>query len=91
MALEQHTRVVDAPVKTTQRLAAVDALRGLLIIFMALDHANHFVAQKHSASEIWNSCFLSWPGRGAPSAIPAATGSVAFRKSRRCNVMNASR
>jgi uncharacterized membrane protein len=35
------------------RLLPVDALRGLLIVLMALDHANHFVAQKHPASEMW--------------------------------------
>ena len=33
------------------RLAAVDALRGLIIVFMALDHANLLVAQKHSPGE----------------------------------------
>jgi len=35
------------------RFFAVDALRGLIIIFMALDHANFFVAQKHSTGEYW--------------------------------------
>ena len=33
------------------RLFALDALRGLIIVFMALDHANHFVAHKHSPGE----------------------------------------
>jgi uncharacterized membrane protein len=39
------------------RLFAVDALRGLIIIFMALDHANFFVAHKHSPGEYWGSGF----------------------------------
>ena len=39
------------------RLFAVDALRGLCIVVMALDHANHFVAQKHPPGEIWDGVF----------------------------------
>jgi uncharacterized membrane protein len=39
------------------RLFAVDALRGLIIILMALDHANYFIAQKHPTSEIWDGMF----------------------------------
>ena len=39
------------------RQRAVDALRGLIIILMALDHANHFVAQKHSSGEYWGGAF----------------------------------
>jgi uncharacterized membrane protein len=42
------------------RLLAVDALRGLLIVVMALDHANHFVAQKHSSGEYWTGLFPSY-------------------------------
>jgi uncharacterized membrane protein len=38
-------------------LLAVDALRGLIIVFMALDHANYFVAQKHPTSEIWDGMY----------------------------------
>lgn len=41
------------------RLFAVDALRGLIIIFMALDHADFFVAHKHSTGEYWGSGLLS--------------------------------
>jgi uncharacterized membrane protein len=40
-----------------RRLLPVDALRGLIIIVMALDHANHFVAQKHSSGEYWGGPF----------------------------------
>lgn len=39
------------------RLFAIDALRGLIIIFMALDHANMFIAHKHSPGEYWGSGF----------------------------------
>lgn len=35
------------------RLAPLDALRGLIIIFMALDHANLFIAHGHSRPEMW--------------------------------------
>lgn len=40
-----------------KRLFAPDALRGLLMILMALDHANHFIAQKHSPAEMWGGRF----------------------------------
>ena len=36
-----------------KRLFALDALRGLIMILMALDHANWFIAQKHSSGEYW--------------------------------------
>ena len=39
--------------KSGSRLSAVDALRGLIVILMALDHANLFVAQKHATGEYW--------------------------------------
>jgi len=39
------------------RLKAPDALRGLIMILMALDHANHFIAQKHSSGEYWGGPF----------------------------------
>jgi uncharacterized membrane protein len=37
----------------SSRLFAVDALRGLIIILMALDHASLFIAHKHSPGEYW--------------------------------------
>jgi uncharacterized membrane protein len=44
----------------TRRLPAVDALRGLMIVLMALDHANHFIAQKHSSGEYWGGPFPAY-------------------------------
>jgi uncharacterized membrane protein len=44
----------------TSRLLPVDALRGLIIVFMALDHANHFIAQKHSSGEMWGGPFPAY-------------------------------
>jgi len=41
----------------TSRLLPLDALRGLIIVSMALDHANHFIAQQHSPGEYWGGSF----------------------------------
>ena len=43
--------------KKTSRLLPLDALRGLIMVLMALDHANHFIAQKHSSGEYWGGDF----------------------------------
>ena len=42
-------------VKATQpaRLASLDALRGFIMLVMALDHANAFIAHQHPAPEMW--------------------------------------
>jgi uncharacterized membrane protein len=42
------------------RLLALDALRGLVIVFMALDHANFFIAQKYSPGEYWGGEFPTY-------------------------------
>jgi uncharacterized membrane protein len=41
----------------SSRLFALDALRGLIIVTMALDHANHFIAHQHSPGEYWTGGF----------------------------------
>jgi uncharacterized membrane protein len=43
--------------KKRTRFLSLDALRGLIIILMALDHANYFVAQRHSSGEHWGGAF----------------------------------
>ncbi len=45
------------PNKLAERLFAPDALRGLIIVLMALDHANIFIAHKHSSGEYWGGAF----------------------------------
>jgi uncharacterized membrane protein len=41
----------------SSRLTALDAMRGLIMVLMALDHANHFIAQKHPPGEYWGGAF----------------------------------
>lgn len=48
------------------RLAPLDVLRGLIIVVMALDHANAFIARAHPPPEFWS----------APTATPP--GALAF-------------
>lgn len=42
------------------RLLPLDALRGLIIVLMALDHANYFVAQRHPPGEHWGGLYPSY-------------------------------
>lgn len=42
------------------RLKSLDALRGLIIILMALDHANYFTAQRHPTGEHWGGGFPTY-------------------------------
>ena len=42
-----NQNVIGNEEKEQHRLLPVDALRGLIIVLMALDHANYFVAQQY--------------------------------------------
>jgi uncharacterized membrane protein len=53
---------------TDRRIFPLDALRGLIIVFMALDHANYFIAQQHSSGENWGGSFPVYD-----SALPFLT------------------
>jgi uncharacterized membrane protein len=55
-------------VPQNNRLYPLDALRGLIIVFMALDHANFFIAQQHSPGEYWGG-----PLPAYDSALPFLT------------------
>jgi uncharacterized membrane protein len=47
-------RPVSLPATTPPgRFASLDALRGLIIVAMALDHANYFIAKQHTSGEFW--------------------------------------
>ncbi len=50
-------RSVDKGRVGQKRNFALDAFRGLIIVLMALDHANYFVAQRHSSGEHWGGPF----------------------------------
>lgn len=39
--------------KTSSRLLSLDALRGLILVLMAVDHANYFIARLHPTGEFW--------------------------------------
>jgi uncharacterized membrane protein len=51
------TKVTEMSARKPSRLFAPDALRGLFVVLMALDHANHFVSQNHPPGEIWDGVF----------------------------------
>lgn len=50
------------PSARSVRLLPLDALRGLMIVLMALDHANSFIAQGKRQPELWANLFPSYGG-----------------------------
>lgn len=48
---------VNSQTRKENRLLPLDLLRGLLMILMALDHANFHIAQQHSPGEYWGGLF----------------------------------
>lgn len=47
----------------SNRLSQLDALRGVIIILMALDHANSFIAHGKLEPELWADLFPNYAGR----------------------------
>ncbi|HJW29218.1 MAG TPA: heparan-alpha-glucosaminide N-acetyltransferase domain-containing protein, partial [Saprospiraceae bacterium] len=47
-------------VTAAQRLVGLDAHRGLIMVFMAIDHASYFIARVHSA-EFWGIALPAYP------------------------------
>jgi uncharacterized membrane protein len=63
--IDSQTRFEAAPaaersVARLARLLPLDALRGLIIVAMALDHANLFVAREHPSPEFWSGSFPAY-------------------------------
>jgi uncharacterized membrane protein len=49
------------PQSNSKRLPAVDLMRGLIMVLMALDHANYFIAHLHSSGEYWGGAIPEFP------------------------------
>jgi uncharacterized membrane protein len=57
MSEERERQTAEKTSYKASRLPPLDALRGLIMVLMALDHANHFIAQQHSSGEYWGGSF----------------------------------
>jgi len=54
IAVVEQAVAPDVRSRMSVRLAPLDALRGLIIVVMALDHANAFIAHQHPPPELWS-------------------------------------
>ncbi|MEJ2708971.1 MAG: heparan-alpha-glucosaminide N-acetyltransferase domain-containing protein [Anaerolineales bacterium] len=50
----------DRSTLNNDRFFSADALRGLIVALMALDHANLFIAHQHSSGEYWGGLFPTY-------------------------------
>lgn len=60
MTESRNEHAVEVTTSKGARLLSIDALRGLIIVFMALDHANYIVALKHTSGEYWGGAFPAY-------------------------------
>jgi uncharacterized membrane protein len=60
MSEDRTVQAFGVPIARASRLFAPDALRGLIIALMALDHASLLVAQRHPAGEYWGGAFPAY-------------------------------
>jgi uncharacterized membrane protein len=58
--VQRTKETVEAGAGRGARLFSLDALRGFIMVLMALDHANHFVAQQGSPREYWGGALPSY-------------------------------
>lgn len=56
----RSTFILGRVTRTSTRLAPLDALRGLIMLVMALDHANLFIAHGHPRAEMWAGSFPTY-------------------------------
>jgi uncharacterized membrane protein len=54
---KQESQTSEKISSKASRLAPLDGLRGLIMVLMAVDHANLFIAQQHSSGEYWGGRF----------------------------------
>jgi len=52
-------------VQKSSRLSALDNLRGLLLVLMAIDHANYFITRMHPTGEFWGIALPQYESIGA--------------------------